>query len=244
MIVTRHLPSPALDVELTAQDAAARLDGLYLPGRPEWLSVNLVASVNGAARGSDGTSDTLTQGADRRILGAIRRNSSIVLVGASTVRTEGDLFPRSTNLAVATQSGDLTGHAFSKELEPGRLVVVCPAAAVETVHRTLDGVPATVLAIETAEVSAVELIATLRAHGYDTIVCEGGPTLANQLIDAGLVDELCLTTSPVLMSPTIASASAALRAIDVTERHELRLTQLLTDETGAIYVRWSFSARG
>lgn len=240
MIVTRHLPSPTLEVDIAAPDEAARLEELYRPGRQRWLSVNLVASVNGAARGSDGTSETLTQGADRRILGAIRRNSSIVLVGASTVRTEGNLFPRSTNLAVATQSGDLMGHAFSNELEPGRLVVVCPAAAAETVRRTLGDVPATVLTVDGAEVSADELIGTLRAHGYDTIVCEGGPTLANQLIDGGLVDELCLTTSPVLAS---ASASA-LRAIDVAERHELRLTQLLSDDTGSVYARWSFSARG
>lgn len=240
MIVTRHLPSPVLNVELTAMDAATRLESLYLPARPQWLSVNLVTSVNGAARGPDGTSETLTQGADRRILGAIRRNSSIVLVGATTVRAEGDLFPRSTSLAVATQSGDLDGHALSNDLEPGRLVVVCPAAAVPTVRRTLGDVPATVLAVDAAEVSAGELIGMLRKHGYDTIVCEGGPTLANQLIDAGLVDELCLTTSPVLASAT----ASALRAIDVTERHDLELAQLLTDETGSIYARWAFSARG
>lgn len=240
MIVTRHLPSPVLDVELTAPDAAAGLDSLYLPGRQQWLSINLVASVNGAARGPDGTSETLTQGADRRILGAIRRNSSIVLVGASTVRTEGDLFPRSTSLAVATQSGNLSGHAFSNDLEPGRLIVVCPAAVAETVEHTLGGVTATVLTVDGTEVSAEALIETLRAHHYDTIVCEGGPTLANQLIDAGLVDELCLTTSPVLAS---ASASA-LRAISVAERHDLVLTQLLTDDIGSVYARWSFSARG
>ena len=240
MIVSRHLPSPAVEVDLRAPDAAATLEALYEPDRPQWLSVNLVASVNGAGRGSDGTSDTLTRGADRRILGAIRRNSSIVLVGATTVRTEGNLFPRSTSLAVATQSGDLTGHAFPSELEPGRLVVVCPSGAVANVYRTLGEVPVTVLPVDAPRVTADTLIDTLREHGYDAIVCEGGPSLAGQLVDAGLVDELCLTTSPLLTG----AASSDLRALDVAGRHDLELAQLLTDETGSIYARWRFTARG
>src|SRR5690554_4084962 len=167
MIVSRHLPFPPLEVDLGDPDAAARLDDLYRPERSEWLSINLVASVDGAARGSDGTSGTLTQGADRRILGSIRRNSSIVLVGATTVRTEGHLFPRSTSLAVATQSGDLTGHAFPSTLEPGRLVIACPRAAAETVRRTLGDVPAAILGVDDREVSPEKLVAALRENGYD-----------------------------------------------------------------------------
>lgn len=239
MIVTRHLPVPRFEVDLGVPDAAARLDGLYRPQRAEWLSINLVASVDGAARGSDGTSGTLTQGADRRILGAIRRNSSIVLVGATTVRTEGHLFPRSTSLAVATQSGDLTGHAFSSDLEPGRLVIVCPSAAASTVRTTLGDVPATVLSIDSDVVTPEALIATLRQHGYATIVCEGGPSLAATLIDAELVDELCLTTSPLLAG----DALGALRAIAGTQRHDLELAQLLSDSGGSVYARWRFSSR-
>ncbi len=41
-------------------------------------------------------------------------------------------------------------------------------------------------------------VAELGRLGYSRILCEGGPTLLGQLAAAGLVDELCLTTSPVL----------------------------------------------
>lgn len=239
MIVTRHTPEPTLAVDLSEPGAAARLDELYRPARQQWLSINLVASIDGGAQGGDGTSGTLTRGADRRVLGAIRRNSSIVLVGAATVRAEGHLFPRSTSLAVATLSGDLTGHAFPHDLEVGRLVVVCPSAAKDTVRRTLDGVPATVVGIDDDTVSPQELIDALRGHGHDTIVCEGGPSLASQLIDAELVDELCLTTSPVILG----DAAASLPALAVTARHELELAQLLTDSTGSVYARWALSPR-
>lgn len=236
MRVTRHLPGPVTAVDLVDAADNARLDELYRPGRPEWLSINLVASIDGAARGGDGTSGTLTRGADRKILGAIRRNSSVVLVGATTVRTEGHLFPRSTSLAVATLSGDLTGHSFSPDLEPGRLVVICPEDAAETVRRTLGPVPATVIPVPAPTVSPQQLIDALRARGYATIVCEGGPLLASELIDAGLVDELCLTTSPVIAG----SPAHGLQALTVHDRHELELAQLLTDSSGSVYARWRF----
>jgi riboflavin biosynthesis pyrimidine reductase len=32
------------------------------------------------------------------------------------------------------------------------------------------------------------------------VVCEGGPTLNGTLLERGVVDELCLTVSPVLVS--------------------------------------------
>ena len=41
-------------------------------------------------------------------------------------------------------------------------------------------------------------LAELRARGYRRILSEGGPTLFGSLLDAGLLDDLFLTLSPVL----------------------------------------------
>ena len=38
--------------------------------------------------------------------------------------------------------------------------------------------------------SVFAALAALRERGLASIVCEGGPTLAAQLVNAGLVDEL------------------------------------------------------
>jgi riboflavin biosynthesis pyrimidine reductase len=40
-------------------------------------------------------------------------------------------------------------------------------------------------------------IAALAERGQTRILCEGGPELAARLLKAGLVDEYCLTLSPV-----------------------------------------------
>jgi riboflavin biosynthesis pyrimidine reductase len=41
----------------------------------------------------------------------------------------------------------------------------------------------------------------LAERGHQRISCEGGPHLLAQLADAGLLDELCLTLSPLLAGP-------------------------------------------
>jgi len=40
---------------------------------------------------------------------------------------------------------------------------------------------------------------TLRQNGFRHVHCEGGPTLLAALVAEGLLDELCLTISPVLL---------------------------------------------
>ncbi len=43
----------------------------------------------------------------------------------------------------------------------------------------------------------VDAIAELRDRGCRRILCEGGPTLFGSVLEAGLVDELFLTVSPL-----------------------------------------------
>ena len=43
----------------------------------------------------------------------------------------------------------------------------------------------------------------LRSRGYHRVLCEGGPTLLGSVVGHGVLDELCLTISPVLVGGTI-----------------------------------------
>ncbi|HKY65268.1 MAG TPA: dihydrofolate reductase family protein, partial [Acidimicrobiales bacterium] len=38
----------------------------------------------------------------------------------------------------------------------------------------------------------------LAGRGHRVVLCEGGPTLLGEVVAAGLLDELCLTLSPVM----------------------------------------------
>lgn len=237
MILTRVVPS-AVDAEridLSDDGAPLALAALYAPPRPEWLRLNLVASVNGSAAGGDGTSDSLTNRADRTILRAIRSLADVVLVGAASVRAEGYHVPRSSRLAVLTGTGDLAGHKMSGDVELGRLLVICPPAAVARVGATLHGTPAEIIVVDDVDgrIDPADVISLLRGRGLAHIVCEGGPSLAGQLLDAGIVDELCLSTGPVITTAQLPLFGGA----GVAERR-LELTQLLVDDASGLYARW------
>ena len=82
-------------------------------------------------------------------------------------------------------------------------------------------------------VSPAEAVTALHRLGHDSIVCEGGPSLAAQLIDADLVDELCLSTSPVLNGTDVPVLPG------LTRGKVLHLSQLLVDPDGVLYARWT-----
>lgn len=230
MILRRVHPGPAEDVDLDDRD---RLLALYAPPRADWLRLNLVTSVSGSAAGWDGTSETLTSASDRRILGVIRELSDVVLVGAQSVRAEGYLRPRRAPLAVVTGSGDLEGHRITGD--GPAIVVVCPPEAVARVEQTLPH--ADILTVPGPRIAAADILSALNGHGFRSVVCEGGPALARQFVVAGLVDEICLTTSPRLTGVTL-----PLLGLAEFPEVPLELTQLVVDDESSVFARWSTAA--
>ncbi|HPG75402.1 MAG TPA: dihydrofolate reductase family protein, partial [Rhodoglobus sp.] len=202
MILTRVHPGPPESLELDAASTRDRLLDLYRPAPSPTLRLNLVASISGSAAGSDGTSDTLTSRVDRRILGVIRELSDVVLVGAASVRAEGYQVPQRARLAVLTASGDLAGHRIRPDQRES-VIVLAPAEARERVLESLPGAELIIVPTTGPTVAMNDVVDALHSAGFDSIVCEGGPGLAGQLIAAGLVDELCLTTSPQLGGVTL-----------------------------------------
>ena len=69
----------------------------------------------------------------------------------------------------------------------------------------------------------------LRERGLGRILCEGGPRVNGQLAAANLIDELCLSISPMLIG-----GSAARVLNGETCQVDLRLRQVL-EEDGAMF---------
>lgn len=232
MILTRVHPAPAESWELDSDGSRERLLELYRPENQRWLRLNIVTNVSGSAAGPDGTSETLTGASDRRILGVIRQLSDVVLIGAASVRAEGYQLPRRSRLAILTSSGDLSGHRI-EQAAAGDILVICPSSAAQRVEESLPGAQILVTPSRDGRVPVDAAVAALRELGLQRIVCEGGPTLASQLLTAGLVDELCLTTSPQL-----GGVGLPLLTDGVPQRH-LTLTQTIIDDAGYVFSRWT-----
>jgi riboflavin biosynthesis pyrimidine reductase len=235
-MLRRVFPTADETIDLDAPDARERLAALYDLPRRDWVRLNLIGSVSGGATGPDGTSESLTNLVDRLILRAIRAQSDVVVVGAASVRAEGYFVPRNGALAIVSRGGDFSHHQLRGTGNGGTVLVLCPPAVVETARSTIGSPDARVIAVPDVEgsLAAPTIVAALRGEGFESIVAEGGPELAALFVTGGVVDELCLTTSPVLNG-------AQLPLFGGTEfaDHPLALTQLLIDDGGATYARWA-----
>ena len=230
-MITRLLPAPQSAHDPEDEDFRDWLSELYAPQAPSNVRINMIASINGSAVGTDGSSDTLTGGNDRRIMGVIRTHADVVVVGARTVRREGLSSPRRARLAVVTRSGDLTGHRLDESASVP--LIICPPAAVDTVQEQLAEIEHEIVQMTSESVDPVEIVAALNDRKLMSIVCEGGPSLAAAFLDAGVVDELCLTTSPKLRSPGVPMLTR------VSEMLDTHLIHLLADEDSYLYARWA-----
>jgi riboflavin biosynthesis pyrimidine reductase len=236
VILTPVFPGAATPIDLESPDARDQLLELYRTPGADWLRLNLIASVSGSASGPDGTSESLTNAVDRLLLKVIRSLSDVVVVGAASVRAEGYFVPKNGALAVVSRTGNFAGHHIKDTGNRGAVLILCPASVVETAHATigLSGVTIIPVADTDGSLSADAIVAALRDKGYRSIVAEGGPGLATQLVLGGVVDELCLTTSPVLGGGALPLFGAG--EFDI---HPLALRQLLIDDEGFTYARWA-----
>ena len=93
---------------------------------------------------------------------------------------------------VVTRTADLplANQFFSY---PGERLVATTASAAPAAVAAARAAGATVETFGDADVDLGRLLAVLRDRGVRFLLCEGGPTLAGQLLAAGYVDELFLT---------------------------------------------------
>ncbi|WP_123028362.1 pyrimidine reductase family protein [Mycolicibacterium stellerae] len=177
---------------------------------PSGVRANMIFSADGAAA-FGGRAGTLSCPADQNLLRDLRAFADVVLVGAGTARAERYGPARFTEaqealrgahrghapppIAVVSQSGRLPSTLFVDGTSPPFLVTSASAAQAHS----LDSDPRWRLLVageDTVDVGAATK--QLRALGMQRILCEGGPTLLDQLVDADAVDEICVTIAPLL----------------------------------------------
>jgi riboflavin biosynthesis pyrimidine reductase len=200
--------------------AVAALYAYPDPGAPPgcWVRANMVASLDGAAA-VDGRARGLSGEADEQVFAMLRALAGVILVGAGTARAEhyAPVRPESEGLRWAwlrdgrTPSAPIAVVTRALDLDLASPLLAGAPPHARTIVVTTEAAPAErrAAAARTAEVivageASVDMKAALDAlaeRGHRRISCEGGPHLLGQLADAGLLDELCLTVSPLLAGP-------------------------------------------
>jgi riboflavin biosynthesis pyrimidine reductase len=180
---------------------------------------NFVASLDGVvALPSGGESGQIVSGnskPDRFVMGLLRSCADAVIVGAGTFRrSPGHLWhpdviypPAAAEFAEAraalglsptptlvlvTASGEID---VSQPAARGALFVTTPRGEAALRARAPS---ARIAVLGSDEVRFTEVLALLRAQGFELVLTEGGPTLLARLVTESALDELFLTSSPRL----------------------------------------------
>src|SRR5205823_5681053 len=98
---------------------------------------------------------------------------------------------------LAALYGDLPSARTRPAVRLNMIASIDGATAVAGVSGGLGG-PADVIIAGARDVDLAAALGALAERGYARVLAEGGPTLNGQLVAAGLLDELCLTVSPLL----------------------------------------------
>ena len=212
---------------------------------------NAIASLDGGAT-TGGTSGGLGGSGDRRLFAVQRELADVIVVGAGTARAENYGGARMTAgqrqrrqvrgqreippIALVTRSGDLAHDmAVLTQTEAAPLVLTCYDSA--RAARARLGSAAEVIDCSGADRSRVDLsvaLVQLAERGLRRVLNEGGPTLLGAFVEAGLLDEICLTTAPLLVS----GGAVRIAAGGPDALTKMRRAHVITDADGYLYTRY------
>jgi riboflavin-specific deaminase-like protein len=198
--------------DLTPEEATSglRLGDLAPPDRP-YLVLNMVSTLDGRIA-IGGRSGPIGDEADRELFHGLRTQADAVMVGAGTVRAE--------RYGRIVRRPELRERRVAEGLAPDPLAVIVSARLWLPPDLPLLQDPDSTVVVLTAsdaelpptparvhylrgpagvELELRPLVERLRSeYGVRSILCEGGPSLNESLVQERLVDELFLSLAPKL----------------------------------------------
>jgi riboflavin biosynthesis pyrimidine reductase len=240
---------PRLVEEVDPREVYGADDRSVAAGTP-WLMVNMVASLDGATA-MEGRAAGLGGPGDRAIFRILRGLADVILVAAGTVRAERYKPHRPTDevrarrvargqsptapiaVVTATLALDVDTPFFTEA--QARPIVFCPATADADRRRELEAV-ADVVPVGEERVDLRRALAELGRRGVRVVLSEGGPSLVGQLVEEGLIDELCLTLSPWMVNGLSPRVAYGAPATDGPARFDL--ARVLEGDGGFLFLRY------
>ncbi len=213
------------------------------------VRMNFVTSADGAAT-LDGQSGQLGGSTDRELMRVMRTLADVVLVGAGTVRAEGygglNLpqhylerraalgFGDPPRIAVVTGSLDLTPDMSVFRKSEMRPLVFTHDAAPDDKRDALANV-ADVVSCGAEEVDLRLVTQELATRSLPRVLCEGGPQLFGSLLETDLVDEVCLTVSPMFVAGEERRISHSVTA----QPRKFTVASLKQDDENFVFLRYA-----
>jgi riboflavin-specific deaminase-like protein len=247
-VIRRLLPDPA-EISIADQVAGLDLVSLAHPERP-YLITNFAVTLDGRAT-IHGRSGPIGSDSDTRMLVALRTRVDAVMIGAGTMRAE--RYGRVVGDPAKREQRERDGlpHDPLMVIVSGRLDLPWDAplftegSGEVLVFTASDAEPpdtATPIRVERHDgmVDLTRAMAHLRTEeGVRALLCEGGPRIHSQLIEAGLADELFVTHAAKLAG---GDGPGLVVGLPEAERPLEPAWLLHDDETGELFGRYRVPA--
>jgi riboflavin biosynthesis pyrimidine reductase len=240
--ISRVWPAPA-----TGPLTDAELTSLYGRADRPHLRVNFVSSADGAVT-LDGYSEGLSGAADKRVFGLLRMLCDGLVVAAGTLRHEGYRAVRLSEPRRAWRREHglaeypvLVVVSGSLDLDPAQAAFAdAPVRPVVLTHGGAEPPPgltdvADLVRCGDDRVDLAAALVELRRRGLGQLLCEGGPHLFGALTAADLVDELCLTVSPLLAGAGPGRITAGVASAP----RRMPLRHVLATDDGTLLLRYT-----
>lgn len=224
----------------TVDPAEVYADKPMAIGRPA-VRLNMIVSVDGGTSWN-GVSGALGGPADKALFLVLRSLTDMILVASGTMKAEHygpAMLPEDIQaervargqrpvppIAVVSSSCDFDWDApFFTAATERPIIMTIEAADPEKRKRAAEVADVVIAGEDNVDLrQAVQACSTNGAHN---VLAEGGPTLNGELARAGLLDELCVTLSPLLAS---GDAKRIIAGSTLDELEPLELRSLLEDD--------------
>jgi riboflavin biosynthesis pyrimidine reductase len=187
-------PLPGRGFSLDNPVELDRIRELLSPAAGTWMRATMVTNSHGATTGKDGTSNSLSRGADRTLLGVLRSHADAVVLGATTLRHERIPIPQRAALVILSHTGTIAWDNLVRPTDAaGRVIVMTTSPEAELVASG-DSDIAQVTVMEPG-LTPEKLASLIRGTvGGGGLLIEGGRNVWKQF--APLCDDLWLAVSP------------------------------------------------
>lgn len=212
-----------------------------------WLMCNMISSIDGAIS-IDGVSASLGGPGDKAMFSAIRALADVIVVASGTVIAENYRRPQtsqrhsemriargqSARPRIAIVTGSLSIDPRHRVFDPEARPLIITHNDSPRVERERLADVADVVAAGQTSVDLEDALAQLARSGVNCALLEGGPTLNGAFARADLIDEWCLSSSPLIVG---GNTGRAVVSNSTFEPRRFRLERTLHDD-GYLFHRY------